>query len=165
MTSIPENPSQSTGDPDQVYDGAEIQLLMFLPFMGPGVNTETGQLAGPPQETYVMHATQLRLKPDPEALQRFEQQSAHILEQLAKSQGLLGFAFGFEPRRNLFRTMGVWRSAEAMDAFTNHGTHQQVMSEADLLSFHTIGHHWEVPASEMPPRCVDGSLISSRFDG
>jgi len=152
MSDTTQNSFSSTHDLDQVYDGQEIQLLVFLPFMGPGVDTATGQLLGPPQNTYVMHSTQLRMKPTLQALQRFEQESVLIIDQLEKLEGLVGFAFGLEPRRNVFRTMGVWRSTAAIDSFTGHGAHYQSMNGADAISFSVRGHCWEVPASEMPPR-------------
>jgi quinol monooxygenase YgiN len=141
---------ETTGgiDVDALYDCVESDFQVIQPLMGPGIDPETGALLPPMQETYLLHTTQILVKP--EKLEEFLGLNFPIFEQLQQTEGLLGFALASEPNCGFSRTMGVWESEAAMLAFVTSGAHLQAMSQTTEVSITGRTTSWTVSADEMP---------------
>lgn len=141
---------ETTGgiDVDALYDCVESDFQVLQPLMGPGIDPMTGTLLPPMQETYLLHTTQIMVKP--EKLEEFLALNVPIFEQLQATEGLLGFSLATEPNCGFSRTMGVWTSEQAMLAFVTSGAHLQAMAQTTEVSLTGRTTSWTVSADEMP---------------
>lgn len=143
--------SESTGgaiDVDALYDCEDPDFQVIQPLTGPGIDPMTGTLLEPMQDTYVLHTTQILVKP--EELDAFLQLSGGVIEQLLQTEGLVGFALAQEPNCGFSRTMGVWESEQAMLAFVGSGAHAQAMVRTTEVSITGRTTAWTATAAEMP---------------
>jgi heme-degrading monooxygenase HmoA len=101
------------------------------PFVGPGVDQETGALRAPAAgESYVVSSTYGVPKPDPASLERWGQLMAAIQVQLAAQPGLLALRLGSSSTCGSGRTLAVWSSEEAMYEFVTSPAHAEAMVAA-----------------------------------
>ncbi len=135
-------------DLDALYECEETELQVIQPLMGPGFDPETGELLEPLQDTYVLHTTQILVKPD--QVEAFLALNFPIFEQLGQTEGLVGFALAQEPNCGFSRTMGVWRDEQSMVAFVASGAHVQAMAKSTEVSLTGRTTSWTVTAAEMP---------------
>lgn len=128
------------------YDCVEPELQVGVPLAGPGYDPETGLID--PQDEYVAHTTQLLVAP--EGMAMFEEDIERILAQLMVTPGLVAVSFASEPTCGFVRTLGIWRSQEAMVAFVTSGAHADAMSNG--MSYTITGRttHWTVSSEEVP---------------
>lgn len=142
---------ESTGggiDVDALYDCEEPSFQVIQPLSGPGIDPMTGSLVPPMQESYVLHTTQILVRP--EKLEDFLALNMPIFEQLGQTEGLVGFALGMEPNCGFSRTMGIWESEQAMLAFVTSGAHLQAMARTTEVSVTGRTTSWTATADEMP---------------
>jgi quinol monooxygenase YgiN len=135
-------------DIDALYDCVESDLQVIQPLSGPGIDPMTGTLVPPMQDTYVLHTTQILVKPD--KLEDFLGLNVPIFEQLGQTEGLVGFAIAMEPNCGFSRTMGVWESEAAMYGFVTSGAHLQAMAQTTEVSITGRTTSWTVSVDEMP---------------
>jgi len=141
----------STGgglDVDALYDCEEPDFQVIQPLSGPGIDPETGALLEPLQDDYVLHTTQILVMPD--QLEPFFALNMPIFEQLAQTDGLIGFALATEPTCGFSRTMGVWRDEQSLLAFVGSGAHAQAMARAREVSITGRTTSWVVTADQLP---------------
>ena len=135
-------------DLDALYGCEEPSFQVFQPLSGPGIDPETGALLPPMQDTYVLHTTQILVKP--ERLEEFLALNVPIFEQLGQTEGLVGFSIASEPTCGFSRTMGIWESEQAMLAFVTSGAHLQAMAQTTEVSITGRTTSWTASADEMP---------------
>jgi quinol monooxygenase YgiN len=135
-------------DVDALYDCEDLDFQVIQPLTGPGIDPMTGTLLEPMQATYVLHTTQILVKP--ERLDEFFQLSGAVIQQLLQSEGLVGFALAQEPNCGFSRTMGVWESEQAMFAFVGSEAHAQAMTHTTEVSITGRTTAWTATADEMP---------------
>lgn len=135
-------------DVDAFYDCVDPDFTVLQPLAGPGIDPATGELLPPLQDTYVLHTTQLLVKP--EKLEEFLALNVPIFEQLMQTEGLVGFALAQEPTCGFSRTMGVWESEAAMFAFVASGAHAQAMVKTTEISITGRTTMWSATADELP---------------
>lgn len=135
-------------DVDALYDCVDPDFTVIQPLSGPGIDPATGELLAPLQDGYVLHTTQILVKP--EKLEEFLALNVPIFEQLMQTEGLLGFALAQEPNCGFSRTMGVWESEAAMFAFVASGAHAQAMAKTTEVSITGRTTAWSVTADELP---------------
>jgi quinol monooxygenase YgiN len=114
---------------------------------GPGYDAEQGGLIGETQESYVVHTTQIFVRPEGE--EEFFDLVSKIITQLAETPGLVGYAFGNDETCGDNRTLGVWESEEAIYAFVGSGAHAEAMPRASDLSYTGRTTHWTATADEV----------------
>lgn len=135
-------------DVDALYDCVDPDLQVIQPLTGPGIDPMTGELLEPLQATYVLHTTQILVKP--ERLDEFLQLSGGVVEQLLQTEGLVGFSLAQDPNCGFARTMGVWESEQAMFAFVGSGAHAQAMTQTTEVSITGRTTAWTATAAELP---------------
>lgn len=141
----------SSGDPgidvDALYECEDADFAA-VPMFGPGFDPKTGEFIGPDQDTYIVHTTQILVRP--EEMEEFDRLNEAIGTELMQTAGLLGISFAQEPNCGFLRTMGVWESEEAMFAFVTSAAHTEAMGKATLVSVTGRTTRWEVQADQMP---------------
>jgi len=135
-------------DVDALYDCVDPDFTVIQPLTGPGIDPETGEIIAPLQDGYVLHTTQILVRP--EKLEDFIALNVPIAEQLMMTEGLVGFALAQEPNCGFSRTMGVWESEAAMYAFVASGAHAQAMAKTTEVSITGRTTMWTAAADEMP---------------
>lgn len=130
-TTVAEDSGSTGEDVDlaELYGCEEPELAVLRPLAGPGYDPQTG-LVGEPQDSYVMHTTQIMLRPDGEAQGYFFELNDAVSQQLETTAGLVGYSLAIEPTCGFLRTMGVWESEEAMYGFVTSGAHLEAMSHS-----------------------------------
>lgn len=141
----------STGDAidvDALYECEEPELVVVQPLVGPGIDPETGALLEPLQDEYVLHTTQIWVRP--EEFERFLALGMAVGEQLGQTDGLVGFGLAYEPTCGFQRTMGIWRDEQSMLAFVGSGAHAEAMTMTREVSLTGRTTHWVAGADQMP---------------
>lgn len=136
------------GAPDysSLYACEEVEFGEAKPLSGPGYDPMTG-FVGTPQSSYVVHATQIYLRP--EHYNDFYAEAGKVVAQLASTEGLVAFTIGSDDSCGVARTMGVWTSEEALYAFVGSGAHAQAMSKTAQMTFTGRTTHWDATPEEV----------------
>ncbi len=135
------------GDPyAHLYDCEEVAFSEGRPLSGPGYDPETG-LTGAPQASYVLHATQIYVKPEQQ--DAFFAAVGKVLVQLGQSEGLVAYGLATDDGCGVARTMGVWTSEEAMYAFVASGAHLEAMQRTAELSYTGKTTQWTGSADDV----------------
>jgi quinol monooxygenase YgiN len=135
-------------DVDALFDCEDPDFAVFQPLSGPGIDPDTGAFLEPLQENYVLHVTQIL--PKPEQLSQFLELSGGVIEEIAQTEGLVGFSLAQEPNCGFFYTMGVWRDEQSIFAFVASDAHALAMTKTSEVSITGRTTSWMAPASEMP---------------
>ena len=136
----------STGiDPAEFYTCDE-QMFGASPLAGPGYDPEKGGIQGPLQANYVLHTTQIYLKP--EGAQTFLELAQAVSAAAAQTEGLIAFSVGSDNGCGVARTMGIWASEEAMYKLVTSEPHAKAMGMTTALTFTGRVTHWTVTADE-----------------
>ncbi len=137
----------STGgiDLDQFY-GCDEQAFSASPLAGPGFDGEGGGIQGPLADSYVLHTTQIYLRPEGAAT--FFDMTVAILDDAVANPGLIAFSVGTDDVCGVARTMGIWASEEAMYAFVTRKPHLDAMAVTTELTFTGRVTHWTATADE-----------------
>lgn len=135
-------------DLDAIYGCEEPDFQVIQPLSGPGIDPETGALLEPLQDSYVLHTTQILV--GPEQFEAFLALNVPIIEQLAETDGLIGFALASEPNCGFSRTMGVWRDEQSLYAFVSSGAHLQAMAQTLDVSITGRTTSWTASVDQMP---------------
>jgi quinol monooxygenase YgiN len=142
---------ESTGggiDVDALYDCEDPDFAVFQPLSGPGIDPATGALLEPLQDSYVLHTTQIL--PKSEQLSQFLELSQGVIQEIAQTEGLVGFSLAQDPNCGFFYTMGVWRDEQSIFAFVASDAHALAMTKTAEVSITGRTTSWTAPASEMP---------------
>lgn len=145
------DPTSSTGgsttgfDPSQLYDCKE-EMFGAAPFAGPLWDAEKGGIQGPLQANYVLHTTQIYVRP--ESGEEFGMLAQAVGEEAAKIDGLIAFSVGSDNGCGVARTMGIWASEEAMYKLVMSEAHAKAMAATLDVSFTGRVTHWTATAAE-----------------
>jgi quinol monooxygenase YgiN len=156
-----ESTDASTGVAADPYACVETMRMALGPLAGPGYDPENGLIA-PLQDTYYVHSTQILIKP--EQLARFGELLAEVQVQLQTSEGLAAYTGAQDVNCGWVRTLGIWRSEEAMYKFVTSGAHLAAMSETAAISYTGKATHWKVDASALPPTWEDAEARLGAID-
>lgn len=136
----------STGfDPATLYACDEV-MFGASPLAGPGFDPDNGGLQGPPQASYILHTTQIYLKPD--GVQQFNELAEAIAAEAAQTEGLIAFSVGGDNGCGVARTMGIWASEEAMYKLVTSEVHAKAMGMTTMLTYTGRVTHWSATADE-----------------
>lgn len=133
-------------DYSALYACEEVQFGEAKPLSGPGYDPMTG-FVGTPQSSYVVHATQIYLRP--EHYDEFYGLAGKVVAQLASTEGLVAFTIGSDDACGVARTMGVWSSEEALYAFVGSGAHAEAMAKTSALTFTGRTTHWDATPEDV----------------
>lgn len=136
----------STGlDAAQLY-GCEETMFGASPLAGPLYDGEKGGIQGTPQAGYVLHTTQIYIKP--EGAQTFTELAAAVSAEAVATAGLIAFSVGSDNGCGVARTMGIWASEEAMYKLVTSEAHAKAMGMTLDLSYTGRVTHWNATADE-----------------
>jgi heme-degrading monooxygenase HmoA len=139
-------PTSSTGlDPSQLY-GCKEEMFGAAPFAGPLWDAEKGGIQGALQASYVLHTTQIYVRP--EAAAEFGALAQAVGAEAAKIDGLIAFSVGSDNGCGVARTMGIWASEEAMYKLVMSEAHAKAMAATLDLSYTGRVTHWTATAEE-----------------
>lgn len=137
----------TTGAAADPYACVETMRMEFAPLAGPGWDP-AGGLLPPLQDTYIVHTTQILVKP--EGIARFGELVGQISAQLQATDGLVAYVTAQDMNCGWARTLGIWRSEAAMYGFVASGAHLTAMAETTDISFTGKVTHWTVDADALP---------------
>jgi len=152
--------SEATDPYAEMYACQETQFEAAKPLSGPGYDVATG-FVGTPQASYVVHATQIYIRPD--QYDDFYATAGKVVAQLAQTEGLVAFTLGDDEGCGVARTIGVWSSEEALYAFVATGAHAEAMSKTAVLSFTGRTTHWDATPEEV--EALDWDVARAKLDG
>lgn len=140
-------PTSSTGDvdPAQLYKCKE-EMFGASPFAGPLWDAEKGGIQGALQGSYVLHTTQIYLRPENAAM--FGELAQAVGAAAAQTEGLIAFSAGSDAGCGVARTMGIWASEEAMYKLVNSEAHSKAMAATLEVSYTGRVTHWTATAEE-----------------
>ncbi len=140
----------SGGEPADVeafYACEEVEFGAARPLSGATFDIDQGGfLTEPTQETFVVHATQIYVKP--EQSDRFFQLTGPMFATLPEFPGNVAWTVGGDDSCLVSRTMGIWESEEALYAFVGSPEHAAAMAETTALSYTGRTTHWTVTKEE-----------------
>jgi heme-degrading monooxygenase HmoA len=142
-------PDPNDIDPEvqALYDCEETDFEPTTSLDGPGWDRDQGTLLEPSQQAYVVHTTQLILKPDTDTM--LLNLTGKIIGQLQETPGFIAFALAGSEACNNVRTMGIWASEEAMYGMVNTGAHAEAMAETTNISLSGRVTHWMATPEEL----------------
>jgi heme-degrading monooxygenase HmoA len=123
------------------------QFAISKPLVGPGFDPAKGGVLGELQPTYVVHATQLFLRPD--RLAEFQAIADPVSAQLDKTEGLLAYSYAGDNGCHEAATLGIWESEAALYKFVGSGAHAAAMGQASEVGYTGRLTHWTVTAEEL----------------
>jgi quinol monooxygenase YgiN len=114
--------------------------LQASPLAGSAVR-EDGTLA---PGRYIVSSTYLKLRPEPQALARFQELMGPISQSLRAQEGLVALRLASSERCGTARTLSVWKDEAAMYVFVTGSAHQAaVTSVREVSRGGSIVTHWE----------------------
>ena len=142
-------PVEDELDPElqALYDCEEIDFSPTTNLDGPGWDADAGTLVDPSQDSYVVHTTQLILKPD--ANPKLLELTGKVIGQLQQTPGFVALALAGSDACNNVRTMGIWESEEAMYGMVNTGAHAEAMTFTTTISLSGRVTHWSATPDEV----------------
>jgi heme-degrading monooxygenase HmoA len=130
-------------DVEAFYACEEVEFGEARPLSGTNFDVDQGGfLTEPTQETFVVHATQIYVKP--EQSDRFFELTGPMFATLPEFAGNVAWTVGGDDSCLVSRTMGIWESEEALYAFVGSPEHAAAMAETTALSYTGRTTHWTV---------------------
>ncbi len=136
----------STGEAPPDFYACEEKMFGAAPLAGPKFDAGKGGIQGELQPGYVLHTTQIYIKP--EAAQTFIELAGQVSAEAQKIEGLIAFSVGSDNGCGVARTMGIWASEEAMYRLVTSEVHAQAMAMTTTLSYTGRVTHWTATAEE-----------------
>jgi len=102
-----------------------------------------------PGRQYVTMASRLPLKRR-RSIPGFLRDTLAIRRQLARADGLVGYALDAEVARKTFWTFSVWQDRASLDAFAAADPHQAIIRRLRPLMGQTRFEFLQVPGSDLP---------------
>jgi quinol monooxygenase YgiN len=116
------------------------------PLAGPRFDAGNGGIQGELQPGYVLHTTQIYIKP--ESAQTFVELAGQVSAEAQKIDGLVAYSVGSDSGCGVARTMGIWTSEEAMYQLVTSEAHGKAMAMTTALSYTGRVTHWTATAEE-----------------
>ncbi|MEQ9323925.1 MAG: hypothetical protein RIF41_32470 [Polyangiaceae bacterium] len=142
-------PVEEEIDPElqALYDCEEVDFAPTTELDGPGWDADAGKLVDASQGSYVVHTTQLIMKPDTNP--KLFELTGKVIGQLQQTPGFVAFALAGSDACSNVRTMGIWESEEAMYGMVNTGAHAEAMTYTSEISLSGRVTHWSATAEEV----------------
>ena len=137
-------PDTTTGAPD--FYACEETMFAGTPLAGPLYDAAMGGIQGELQGEYVLHTTQIYVKPD--GAQKFGELAQKIAGEALAVDGLIAFSVGSDAGCGVARTMGIWASEEAMYKLVASPVHAEAMGLTTELSYTGRVTHWKATGAE-----------------
>jgi quinol monooxygenase YgiN len=102
-----------------------------------------------PGRTYVGMASRLPLKRR-RSIPGFLRDALAIRRQLARADGMVGYALDAELARKTFWTFSVWEDQASLDAFASSDPHQAIIRRLRPLMGPTRFEFFQIPGSDLP---------------
>ena len=102
-----------------------------------------------PETTYLAMASYLPLKRR-WSIPGFLRDTLAIRRQLARAEGLIGYALDAEVVKGVFWTFSVWRSQEHLDSFARSDPHRRIIERLRPLMSQTRFEFFPVAADNVP---------------
>jgi quinol monooxygenase YgiN len=132
---------------NHLFDCKSEGFEVSRPLAGPGFDPEQGGLTGELQQSYLVHTTQIFVRP--EKVDRFYELAGPVLAQLAETPGLIGYSLAGDKKCGDERTFGVWANEEAMYKFVTTGAHAEAIPHALDVGYTGRVVHWTATAAEI----------------
>ncbi|APR80448.1 Hypothetical protein A7982_05795 [Minicystis rosea] len=126
--------SQSAQTDDCSAAGLEPDLVDAVPLSGPGVDTNTGKLAEPGPDGYIVSTTWGIVRPDDASQEKSKELITSIMPTLVSSPGLVAFQMRTSQSCRSGRTLTVWRDVASMFDFVGSPAHGSAMSQVDVVN-------------------------------
>ena len=102
-----------------------------------------------PGRTYVAMASRLPLKRR-RSIPGFLRDALAIRRQLARADGMVGYALDAELARKTFWTFSVWEDQASLDAFASSDPHRAIIRRLRPLMGPTRFEFFQIPGSDLP---------------
>ena len=102
-----------------------------------------------PGRTYVAMASRLPLKRR-RSIPGFLRDALAIRRQLARADGMVGYALDAELARKTFWTFSVWEDQASLDAFASSDPHRAIIGRLRPLMGPTRFEFFQIPGSDLP---------------
>ena len=102
-----------------------------------------------PGRTYVAMASRLPLKRR-RSIPGFLRDALAIRRQLARADGLVGYALDAELAHKTFWTFSVWEDQASLDAFASSNPHRAIIRRLRPLMEQTRFEFFQIPGSDLP---------------
>jgi quinol monooxygenase YgiN len=102
-----------------------------------------------PGRTYVAMASRLPLKRR-RSIPGFLRDALAIRRQLARADGMVGYALDAELARTTFWTFSVWEDQASLDAFASSDPHRAIIRRLRPLMGSTHFEFFQIPGSDLP---------------
>ena len=102
-----------------------------------------------PGRTYVAMASRLPLKRR-RSIPGFLRDAVAIRRQLARADGMVGYALDAELARKTFWTFSVWEDQASLDAFASSDPHRAIIRRLRPLMGPTRFEFFQIPGSDLP---------------
>jgi len=109
----------------------------------------TPRRAVEPGRTYVAMASRLPLKRR-RSIPSFLRDALAIRRQLARADGMVGYALDAELARKTFWTFSVWEDQASLDAFASSDPHRAIIRRLRPLMGPTRFEFFQIPGSDLP---------------
>jgi hypothetical protein len=108
---------------------------------------EQGGLVDPVQARYVVHTTQIVVRPEQQ--KPFFELVAGVIVDLQSAEGLIAYGLAGDDVCGDNRTVGIWESEEAMYRFVMMPGHTRAMGQTGDVSEAARVAHWEATVDEV----------------
>jgi quinol monooxygenase YgiN len=102
-----------------------------------------------PDRTYLAMASRLPLKRH-RSIPGFLRDTLAIRRQLARADGMIGYALDAELVRKTFWTFSVWQDQASLDAFASSDPHRAIIRRLRPLMGPTRFEFFQIPGSDLP---------------
>jgi heme-degrading monooxygenase HmoA len=109
----------------------------------------TQRRAADPARTYLAMASRLPLRRR-RSIPGFLRDAAAIRRQLARADGLVGYALDAELARKTFWTFSVWEDQDSLDTFAASDPHRTITRRLQPLMGQTRFEFFQLPGSDLP---------------
>ncbi|MER5466863.1 hypothetical protein ABT010_40895 [Streptomyces sp. NPDC002668] len=134
---------------EEYASGDESDLNVVLGWLGPAIDPETGGLAGPLPDTYIVAESNGWPKPEGEPVAAAINEV--LLEDLWKRPGLLGAVFAVsEQNWHSGRALSIWTDEEALNGFLSSEGHRDAVRRMRDIAFEWEGIRWVSTSRELP---------------
>ena len=157
-----DNTDVAANQDECISTALESDFVVDVPLSGPGVDPNSGELIIPASGPVVAATTYLRLKNTEAGLQRFDELSGPVVQDLQQrfGSGLLAFSFASSTLCNVRRTLTIWQSEADMMGFVTGDAHlDAIRNVGDISRGGSITQTFQVTGSVE----VDWSNVASTF--
>jgi hypothetical protein len=144
-TAPPDDGSAAEREAMLACDSGELQVGPEL--SGAGFDRSQGGLLPPLSDSYVVHTTQLVVRPD--ELDTLFKLTGDVVVQANAARGMVALSLARDEPCNCYRTLGVWADEEQMLQFVVSGAHREAMERFEEVALVGRTTSWHATADEV----------------